>query len=242
MPGKLTPAQIDDLISRYRSGENQSQLATAFGISQASVSRWIAKRGAQISRSEAEIRKWAAMSPEQRAAQVASAHTAVRGMTRTIDDLERRAIGKQRTGAHATAEELLLARHLNDLGIETISQQAVGKYNLDIGAEPVAVELFGGGWHADGRHRARLPERVKYIADAGWNLLIIWTHKVHRFDMPTVAKDALAYLELSRRDPTFRRQYRVIWSDGKLIAAGCVDDDQVTLVPTGISGTYARRS
>lgn len=239
---KLTPAEIDDLISRYRSGESQNELATAFGISQPSVSRWVIKRGANISRSEAEARKWAAMTADQRAAQVASAHTAVRGMTRTADDLERRALGKQRTGAHATEEELALARHLNDLGVETISQQAIGKYNLDVGAHPVAVELFGGGWHADGRHRARLPERIEYLADAGWNLLIVWTHRVHRFDMSVVAQDALTYLERSRRDPTLRRQYRVIWSDGQLIAAGSVDDDEVTLVPTGISGTYARRS
>lgn len=240
MASKLTPAQIDDLISRYRSGESQSQLATAFGISQPSVSKWIQKRGAQISRGEAEARKWAGMSPEQRAAQVSSAHAAVRGMTRTAGDLERRALGKQRTQAHATDEERAIARHLNGLGIPTISQQAVGKYNLDIGMEPVAVELFGGAWHMHGRHWDRLPQRVKDIADAGWNLLIAWTHTVHPLDVAAVAQDAAAYLEISRRDPSFRRQYRVIWGDGQFLAAGCVDDDKLTLVPAGIRGAYTR--
>lgn len=238
---KLTPAEVDDLISRYRLGESQNQLATAFGISQASVSRWVKKRGATISRSEAETRKWAAMLPEQRTAQVSSAHAAVRGMTRTVSDLERRALGKQRTEAHATDEERAIARHLNGLGIDTIAQQAVGKYNLDIGMEPVAVELFGGAWHMHGEHWTRLPQRVKDIADAGWNLLIAWTHAVHPLDVAVVAEDAAAYLEVSRRDPSFRRQYRVIWGDGQFIAAGCVDDNELTLVPTGIRGTYARR-
>lgn len=228
---RLTQDEIDDLIRLYQAGESQNKLATRFGITQASVSRWIQKRGAGISRSEAEARKWSTMTAEQRAAQVASAHEAVRGMTRTIGDLERRAAGKQRTRSHATPEELALATLLP--GSEP--QLAIGKYNVDIGAEPVAVELFGGNWHADGRHRARLPQRVEHLADAGWNLLIVWCTQGRLLNVAAIAQDALSYLEQSRRDPAFRRQYRVVWGDGQLIAAGCVDDDERTLIPSSVS-------
>src|SRR5690606_33072236 len=187
-----------------------------------------------LSRGEAMKRRLARMTPAERAALASSAHNAVRGMTRTDDDLRRRAIGKQRTAAHATDEERALAAHLQTRGVATIAQQAIGKYNLDIGAEPVAVELFGGNWHAHGRHLARLPQRVVDIADAGWNLLIVWCTQGRTLDVGPVAEDVVAYLERSRRDPTFQRQYRVIWGDGQLYSAGCVDDDDLALVPTSI--------
>ena len=230
MPRVLTPDQVDDLIRRYQAGERQYDLAARFGISQASVSRWIRTRGATISRSTAAERRAGRMTPDERSQLAAAAHDAVRGMTRTITDLERRAIGRQRTHAHATADELAVAALLPD----AVPQQAIGKYNVDIGAQPIAVELFGGNWHADGRHRARLPQRVEYLADAGWNLLIVWSTQGRALDVAAVAQDALAYLECSRRDPSFRRQYRVIWGDGQFIAAGCVDDDERTLIPASV--------
>lgn len=241
MTVKLTPTDVDDLIERYQAGESQNQLAAAFEVTQGTVSRWIIKRGAQISRSDAEARKWAAMTAEQRAAQVASAHEAVRGMVRTDEDLERRALGKYRTQAHATPEERMLANWLRRRGHLSWTQWPVGRYNVDVAvrAGSVAVELFGGGWHAHGDHRERLPQRTRDLADAGWNLLIIWTHKAHPLS-PKVTDEMVSYIERSRSDPAFRRQYRVIWGDGQLIAAGCVDDDELTLVPTGVRGTYSR--
>lgn len=236
---RLTRDEVDQIITRYRAGESQGDLAKAFGSPQATIWYWINKHGAQISRSEAERRKWAKMTPDERARQVSAAHEAVRGMTRTDEDLFAKALTRERTQSHATDEERMMVDWLADRGIESIAQKAVGKYNIDIAAEPVAVELFGGGWHSHGFHRSRLPERTRYIADQGWNLLIIWTHKVHPLGIE-VTDEMVSYVERSRLDPSFRRQYRVVWGDGKLIAAGCVDDDELALVPTGIRGTYSR--
>lgn len=238
MTANLTPAQADHVVELYRSGQSQNQIAAAIGIHQTTVSNLLKRRGERISRSEAETRKWATMTDAQRAAQVAPAHRAVVGMKRTDADLSARAVGKQRTQAHATDDERLMAAWMAERSIDTVLQCAIGKYNVDVAAEPVAVELFGGGWHAHGAHRAGLPKRVAHIADAGWNQMIVWTHRVHPLG-PEVADELVAYVQRSRSDPTFRRQYRVIWGDGKFIAAGGVDDDEVTLVPTGIRGTYS---
>lgn len=231
VPKQRDAAWIETAVEMHLAGVPQSQIAERFGRSQPTVSAALLRRGYRTDPSEAERRKWASMTAEQRAAQVTAAHDAVRGMTRSIHDLERRAVGKQRTLAHATTDELAVAAYLPG----AIPQQAIGKYNVDIGAEPVAVELFGGNWHAEGRHRARLPQRVEHIADAGWNLLIVWCTQGRVLDVEAVAQDALAYLECSRRDPAFRRQYRVIWGDGQLIAAGCVDDNERTLIPSSVS-------
>lgn len=236
---RLTGDEVEQIVARYQAGESQGDLAKAFDTPQATIWYWIDKRGAQISRSEAERRKWAKMTPQQRADQVSAAHEAVRGMVRTDEDLFARALTRERIQSHGTDEERMMVAWLSDRGIESVPQKAIGKYNIDVAAAPVAVELFGGGWHSHGLRGSRLPERTRYIADQGWNLLIIWTHKVHPLSV-VVADEMVSYIQRSRSDPTFRRQYRVIWGDGKVIAAGSVDDDELTLIPTGIRGTYSR--
>lgn len=230
---------LDNIIRRYHAGETQSEIAATYGVRQASISTIIRNAGAQISRGEAMRRRLARMTPAERSELASAAHDAVRGMVRTSEDLSKRAVGKQRNLSHATDEEIALADELRRVGLAVNPQQAVGKYNVDIGAFPVAVEVFGGGWHAHGRHLARLPERVKYIADSSWNLLIVWVRGGTRIDIPAVAQDALAYHERSSSDPTFRRQYRVIRGTGKFYSAGCVDDDKLALIPTTISRTYS---
>lgn len=243
MTRKASAADFDDAVQRYLTGEQtQREAAASIGLSQPAFSSRLRRNGYRtLTRSEAMERRMSAMTPAQRSAQSAAAHDAVRGMTRTDEDLVKRAIGKQRTQSHATDEERAVAAVIERGGYPVVLQQAVGKYNLDLGVDgTVAVELFGGGWHAHGRHLARLPQRVEDIADAGWNLLIVWSANGFAPEPGPVAEDVLAYLQRTRRDPAFRRQYRVIRGDGKFIAAGCVDDDEVTLVPAGIRGVYAR--
>lgn len=232
------PDWTTEAIRLYESGMSQAEIGTVVGKHQATVSTVLRKYAETRDASEAGRLQWAKLSPIERRLQTQAAHRAVRGKTRTLDDLERRALGKQLAQSHATEQERHLASALNNLGIDTVLQQAVSKYNLDIGASPVAVELFGGGWHAYGRHAARMPQRIEDIANAGWNMLIVWDLTRKPFDQAAVAHDIAAYVEQSRRDPTFRRQYRVIWGDGEFYSAGSVDDDHLALVPPTVASTY----
>lgn len=233
-----------EAIDLYRSGMSQTDVAEHFGVTQSTVQRHFKVHGVSRTRSEAERLKWAGMDAEARANQVAAAHAAVRGMTRPDDDLIRRAIGKQASLAHATAEEREVADALIGLGLEVVLQQAVYKYNVDVGVHPVAVELYGGAWHAHGRHAARFPQRCKDLADRGWNLHIIWAGYPGQpdvLDVSRVTQDVATYYERSSSDPSFRRQYRMIWGHGELIAAGSVDDDNFAPIPSAIRGEYRRR-
>lgn len=232
------PVWTTEAIRLYESGMSQAEIGAVVGKHQATVSTVLRKYAETRDASEAGRLQWAKLSPIERRLQTQAAHHAVRGKTRTLDDLERRALGKQLAQSHATEQERHLASALNNLGIDTVLQQAVSKYNLDIGASPVAVELFGGGWHAYGRHAARMPQRIEDIANAGWNMLIVWDLNWKSFDQAAVAHDIAAYVEQSRRDPTFRRQYRVIWGDGEFYSAGSVDDDHLALVPPTVASTY----
>ena len=44
MPRKLTDAQVDELCSRYVSGESGTSLAEGFGVSASTVYDWLGKR------------------------------------------------------------------------------------------------------------------------------------------------------------------------------------------------------
>jgi hypothetical protein len=240
MARKLTTAEVDNLVERYRSGERQYTIADALGITQASVSRWLQIRGATISRSEAAKRRIRRMTPDEITALTAPAHDAVRGSHFTFEPLCRRALVRERTQSSAVESERVLARWLTERGIDTTPQKAIGPYNADLAAGPVAVEIFGGNWHSHGAHGQRLPHRSRYILDAGWNLYIVWV-KVSRHPMlPEMADDLAAFVKRSRRNPAFRGQYRVIWGTGQLIAAGSTDDDELTLIPSSERGDYRR--
>lgn len=122
-------------------------------------------------------------------------------------------------------------------GVETTLQKAIGPYNADLAAYPVAVEIFGGNWHARGRHAARFPDRVRYFLDQGWNLVIVWVLDRRRWQSaipltPAAADYIASFVQLTRRDPSTRGQYRVIWGDGKEAATDGLDLNELALVPS----------
>jgi hypothetical protein len=124
---------------------------------------------------------------------------------------------------------------LQDRGIPTIAQQAIGPYNCDLGAYPVAVEVFGGGWHWYGDHVAIVPKRFRYILDAGWHILAVKIDAA--FPLTSVTADYIAaYIQQARSDPSSRREYRVIRGAGETLASGSADDDQISIVPTFTAG------
>lgn len=235
------PAWLAEGVRLHLDGVPQADIAQRFGISQSTVSQGLISRGHRTDRGRAERGKWQRMSEAERAAQVAAAHAASTGRILPATELARRAATKEVRQSHATAEERLIAAAISARGPACVLQKAVGPYNLDMAiGTTVAVELFGGGWHAYGRHGARLKQRLMDVADAGFNQLIIWTRSRHPMPgkralvVSAVADDAVAYADQARGNPSLRRQYRVIWGDGEFISAGCVDDNNLTLVPSRV--------
>ena len=236
MPAPITTLDLDDLIGRYKAGESVKKLASSAGVSRSVIHRYLAAAGVPLrGRSDAMRVRMAQTSPEERARLSAAAHDAVRGMVRTDEDLERRARGKQARESHATDEELTFGRLLQERGLSVVPQQAVGKYNVDLAVDgTVAVELFGGSWHQDGRHFARLPQRLVDLADRGYTTLMVWCTSRYPLNGSLVADEVVAHLERARRDPAVRREYRMVWGDGEFAASGCVDDNEAPLKPTRV--------
>lgn len=236
------PLDSEDILRRYLAGETKKAIAESLGVNQATVQRRLADFGITTAKNRSEAMKirLSRMTPEERKALAEAANKAARGSKRSFQELCNRAKGVQEKGSHISKTERILAGWLLEKGISVIHQQAVGPYNIDLGAYPVAVEVFGGNWHATGKHAARLPERVNYLFNRGWNILIIWVNAIHHPLLPCVTDDIIAFIEQSRSNPSFRRQYRVIWGDGQFYSAGSGDDNNLALIPSGKRGQWSR--
>ena len=223
-----------EIARRYIAGESENALAREFGVARTVITCRLRMAGVERRGStEANRMMMAKRTPEENARNVAAAHVATANREQTLEEKIRRAKTRQERQTHTSPNELRFAKMLGERGIsDCIPQLAIGPYNTDIGAAPVAVEIFGGGWHAYGDH-ARLAEtRIRYILDQGWNLVIIWIDERRRRFPVKAADYVAAFIEQARRDPTMRGQYRVIGSDGKAFTARELKINQLTFRPT----------
>lgn len=215
-------ANADNLIRRYVAGESENKLAREVGVSRSAFRNLLLKyKVVPRTQSESEFVKWKFMRPESRVSQVAAAHRAAKGRVATIDELTRRATSRERTFSNVSNDEIILATHLRDFGYSVTQQKAVHVYNLDIALDEfsIAVEVFGGGFHAYGSHLIRFFERTKYLLDSGWNVVIVWVDRV-RYPMSIGASErVISYVEEFSRDPSIRGQYRVILGNGQNASA-----------------------
>src|SRR5690606_37643437 len=109
---------------------------------------------------------------------------------------------------------------------------AIGPYNCDLAVHPVAVEVFGGGWHWHGAHYARAEERFRYIMNEGWYVLVVVVGFNGRFPLtPAVGDYVASEIERARRDPSLVGQYRVVWGAGEFSTGGRLEDDHFSIEP-----------
>lgn len=228
-----------EVVSRYIGGESEKALADAFAVSRSVVRRVLVAAGiAPRNQSESMFLRMAQTPAEERERLTQAAHDAIRGTSIPFARLVKCAQTRQNRPGNISKTERQFMGMLAARGVTCIPQRAIGPYNCDLGASPVAVEIFGGQWHLYGRHIARTPERIRYILNAGWHLLAFFVSR----DYPLTdwhADYAAAYIEQARRDPAARREYRVIRGEGKIIASGSSEDDDFTIIPAFTIGRDA---
>jgi hypothetical protein len=218
---------INDLVERYLAGESEKGLADSLGVSRTVIRRRLIETGTPIrGRSEAETVKWSRMSETQRADQTTAAHVAARGRKAPIEERRRVASSVAANwGIHITDEERRLFNWLQARGVEVVPQQRVHIYNCDLGAFPVAVEIFGGNFHWTGTHKTRLPKRFRSFFDRGWHVLVV--HITDHFRLSEAAADHIvAYVNQARRNPTMPREYRMIRGESEPMLI-CTENDEI---------------
>jgi transposase-like protein len=218
-----------NLAEDFLGGESVKALATRHGISRRAIYRMLREQGVDgRDRSTAMTIRWQRATPEQRKAMLATAHEATR-RPQTAEHRIRIAAGKE--GRPLSADEVVLADFMRDRGYTVELGVPCGKYNLDLLlAGTVAVEIFGGGWHSNGRHRDRFAERSRYILDSGYSLAIVWADK-GRYPLSVACAQHLDTLvQITRGNPSIRRQHWVIRGDGYFLAAREDDGHEVPFV------------
>lgn len=232
MNARKIPIDMDDLVRRYDGGESEQALAKSLGVDRGTIRARLLEAGAQIrGRGDANRLRMSRTTAEERARFTTAAHDAVRGSTRSFDDLATRARGIEQRGAtwtNASPAEIQFADMLRDAGLDVINQKAVGPYNVDVATGTVAVEILGGSWHRSKSHR----ERLRYILDAGWDVVYIWVDG-RRYPLTRVAAEyVIAHRQFRDRHPAVPRCYRVIRGSGQFVAEGSADgDDLPDIVP-----------
>jgi very-short-patch-repair endonuclease len=211
----------DNIVKLYETGNSVKKISEILGCSKPCISGRLKGQGiVPRNRSEAMLNRMSHSTPEERARLTDAAHSAVRGMCRTEQDLCKRARGKE-DPRFATRIELKCADMLREHGFEVVLQKAIGSYNIDIAIPKysIAVEIYGGNWHSGGRAAARFRKRFDYLINAGWFPVIIWV--VRDYPLEVGAIDYLITLaeKISSGESVIRKE-QMIWGNGNACCVG----------------------
>lgn len=229
----------EEIAARYTSGESENAIAKSLGVSRNVIATRLRVAGAERRTSAAANQLLASQTPlTEHHRRIRIAQDANRGRKQSFEHRCHIAASRQTNISNSSPAEIMLVQWLADEGIWSTPQQAIGPYNVDIGAYPVAVEILGGAWHAG---KSIHPKRTRYILDQGWSLVFIWSH-IRRSPLTFAATDYVAaFLKELRSNPSSVGQYRVIRGDGQELARGSADTDDITIVVPGYE-SYRERS
>lgn len=223
LPRKLKNIDVDNLTSSYLGGTSEKALAESFGISRSAIRRILVKNDiVPRGRSESMFVRMSQTSPQERQRLAQAAHKARTGQPVSVATKEKHALTVEKKGLTISKTEILLKNSLLGYGIETISQKAIGIYNVDLATDSVAMEVLGGSWHNTKSHG----QRLNYLLDRGWDVIFVWIGK----DFPLTicaTQDIIAQIEFRNSHPTAPRRYRVIRGSGELVSVGQLNLDNI---------------
>lgn len=166
-----------EAIDAYLAGESVLSVARRHGVSRQVVIRHLRREGITPRNGhEAGMIRAARLTPIQRKQQALAAHAAKRGKAEPEEQRERVALAREANGAGIGPTERVIMEWLAEAGIDAKPQKAVGRYNVDLAIDSLAVEVLGGAWHTSKASHAR---RTAYLLDKGWRVLFLWTESRH---------------------------------------------------------------
>lgn len=230
------PKDIDLIIAAYDDGIGVRGIADQFNVSPRPIERLIVESGRKLrNRSEQQSARMGRATPAERKALAAAAHAAKRGRPNSESAQIKMAAARCRKIGPL---ESTVQQSLEQSGIDCEQQFPIGKYNCDLLCKidpwSVAVEVWGGGWHFHGEHRARFPERTKYILGSGYSIAFlaimnefVWNDRA--------AENLITHIDALSRLPAGTCQYRMIWGDSDYVTIGSFDDVEKALITPTVS-------
>lgn len=191
MPRKLkNNIDVEVLAAEYLSGMSTNKLSKKYECSRRAIERRLVASNTTL-RNICQANKMHSdsLSSEEKSRKAEAAHDAVRGVKRTVSDLESRAASKERNPI-LSKYELVLHKELLSRGITAIPQKAFSKYNVDFALpdNKLIIEIFG-GWHNSPKAIKNFENKSSLLFKDGWTIVVCWSAGV--FD----AKKVCDYIE-----------------------------------------------
>ncbi|WP_156666212.1 hypothetical protein [Rhodococcus sp. HS-D2] len=232
---KIDVKNSDQIIRSYVAGKSENALAKTHDVGRSTIRRVLTANHIKI-RDNAEANKLMMLTrtPEENRRNSEAAHEAARNHVHTYEEKRQRAITRERKQLHISETEKRLACMLRRRGYIVTHQKAVGVYNCDLAVENVAIEIYGGGWHAQGNHKKRSDRRFSHILSTGWNVVIVWVD-IRHYPLTASAADYIAAFIEHCHDVRMSGEYRVIRGSGTEFARGSDNLEMLTVKPTSQS-------
>jgi len=194
----------DRILSAFRDGVRPSQIMKGFNVSRSGLFSMLKRAGLKLR----GLDSW----------------------TPTKDMLVSAAITRE-LGGKLNANEKRISDLLSAAGLECRPQVAIKTGNLDllIPSHSVAVEVCLRGTLTRYIDNGWLEKRIRDCADRGWHTYVYAAANAPDITVDSI-QDIAAWVDFLHRSPASRRQYRMVWCGVELLACGCSDDDQITLV------------
>lgn len=216
--GRVIPGW-NAIVTSYLAGESLKSISVRTGVPRTVLTPRLSKSGIPIrGRSEAERLKWTEIKkdPERIRQQVGPAHAAVIGVKRSEGEMVKRAIIAYRKGLRVGRCELEIIMRLELLyGIKGESQLPAGRYNLDIAFPESSIAVEVQSRAAFSGRNSLMPERIEYIANLGWTILIVWISSGNVADVPGICDGIHSFLEVASLNKSSVGKYGVIDRYGK---------------------------
>lgn len=213
---KIVLEDTTGIIARYRRGESENSIAGSLNVSRNVITRIFNEQGVRR-RNNADANRLMMLrrSPEENRRNARNSHIAARTRVHSWEEKAKRAASRERNPVvNVSPSEKVLLRQLSGYQLHVVPQKAIGIYNCDIAVGNVAIEVYGGGWHAQGAHRMRSTARFRYILSEGWNVAIVWVD-VQRYPLAPAAAEYLAAYVKECVDSGMTGECRVLRGDGR---------------------------
>lgn len=235
----IRPGQV---IPDYLSGISENAIAKRFNVSRTVIRKILIDHNIPIrDNATANRNMMLNRTPEENRRNIKAAHLATKGKRQSPQFREKLALSKERNGTGITSNEAILTEKLKAKGFKITPQKAVECYNIDIAIPKfrIAVEIFGGGWHAHGYHARSFRKRFDLLLDRGWIPIIIWID-----DKIPVLDGCVEYIiSLSQRisgDKSIRGGEHVILGNGKPTPRGKTNLDYRAVIGGDKGGNFIR--
>ena len=265
-------AHLNDIIRRHRNGESAASLARDFGVSTTTVTTALERVGVRRKPIRGEpitltsdvrdkVLNLFAEGMQPIAIAEAMGHSKstvyqilkhgkakLRGHVDSFVSPESVAAISRTVEAnaeiHVWPAEEKVAEMLTERGFDPVHQMSIeiGNVDLAIPSCSVAVEVCARGCYSKYMASGWFERRIRELGKRGWHSYFILARDAETITLDGV-DDLCLWADFLRRQPTARRQYRVVWRAADLLATGCSDQQDIAVVmPSEYARYVANRS